>query len=101
MMPTVISAARAGPAMPETTNGLAAAPPRNARRESESLVMDKLLDGRNRDGGEPDGGDLYLKPGGGWLGLLPPPLFVLGAAPLFTRYLCSPSWGCVAAPRPD
>src|SRR5258708_28853877 len=47
MMPTVISAARAGPAMPETTNGLAAAPPRNARRESESLVMDNLLDGRN------------------------------------------------------
>src|SRR5258708_36763086 len=47
MMPTVISAARAGPAMPETTNGLAAAPPRNARRESESLVVDNLLDGRN------------------------------------------------------
>src|SRR5258708_4121465 len=58
-MPTVISAARAGPAMPETTNRLAPSPPRNARRESESLVMDNLLDGRNVAERNP-GGRAYL-----------------------------------------
>src|ERR1700733_8385893 len=46
MMPTVMSAARAGSIRPDSTKGLAAAPPRKVRRESESLVMDKLLDSR-------------------------------------------------------
>src|ERR1700684_2749193 len=38
-MPTVIPAARTGSTRPESTKGLAAAPPRKGRRESESLVM--------------------------------------------------------------
>jgi hypothetical protein len=44
MMPTVMSAARAGVPRPERTNGLAAAPARKVRRESECVVMDKLLE---------------------------------------------------------
>src|ERR1700738_2971035 len=47
MMPTVMSAARTGPPRPERTNGLAAAPPRNVRRESGCLIMDDLPDGRS------------------------------------------------------
>src|SRR5450631_1812540 len=49
-MPTVMSAARAGPPRPERTSGLAAAPPRKVRRESECLVMDNLPDGRSPAG---------------------------------------------------
>src|ERR1700681_4646994 len=50
MMPTVISAARTGPPRPDRTSGLAAAPPRKVRRESECLIMDNLPDGRSPAG---------------------------------------------------
>src|SRR5437899_11899023 len=39
MMPTVISAARAGAPRPDSTKGLAATPPRKLRRENECVVM--------------------------------------------------------------
>src|SRR3981189_3413659 len=39
MMPMVISAARAGPPSAESTRGLAAAAPRNLRRESSCLLI--------------------------------------------------------------
>src|SRR6266851_4011633 len=50
MMPTVMSAPRAAPPRLERTNGLAAAPPRKVRRESECLIMNNLPDGRSPAG---------------------------------------------------
>src|ERR1700686_3358692 len=62
MMPTVISAARAGPPRLERTNGLAAAPPRKVRRESECLIMGNLPDGRSPAGAA--GANLWGRPFG-------------------------------------